>query len=845
MPSHSSANRTSVGSRSAKLRPRILRSTLVLACGIAFGSVPQETDAAPFQASDLSPSEELRYFENEIRPLLVRACLECHSGTSAEGNLVLDDRQALLTGGDRGPAVIPGDAQGSLLLAAVEYHDLEMPPDGRLDDDSIDKLRRWIEMGLPWPASERLRPDHTLTTEDRNHWSFRPIESPPLPMIAESDWVRDDLDVFVHSAQLQLGIVPAPEADRLELARRVAFDLTGLPPTPELLDAYLNDNSPEAYETLVDRLLESRAFGERWADTWFDWVRYAESDGYKADSFRPTAWRYRDYVIDALVEDRPFDRFLLEQLAGDLIEPVTAESIAATGYLRLWIYEYNQRDARTQWTVILDDLTETTSDAFLGLGLGCAKCHDHKYDPLSQEDYYRLQACFAGISADDATIVASDEQREAYRTADAAWKERHRELLDELAAIESALRHDAARSAIEKFPPDIVALFNIPEVDRTSLERQLIELANRQVEEEVGKLDFAKRLSPDQLLVWQGLRERLELAAADRPQPPAITLGVAEIPNAIQAWPVAGDEEHTVAAGPPRVLTSIDRSPDFDPTLPRRLELARWIVSNDNPLTARVMVNRVWQQLFGRGLVDSPSDFGRLTQAPRMPELLDFLSDRWRRDGWSLKRLIRGIVTSATYRQAVSHPAEDLMVAIDPDRATWWRMQRRRLDSGQLRDAMLAVSGELQQRGSGPSAAHDSPCRSVYLKVLRNDREPLLDAFDFPDRIRTQGCRNVTTSPLQALLLMNHPWTLQRAAAMAERVRSAAGQHDAGAVDQAFRTAFSRGPTSNELNAGLEFLTERQAASIEAGSDAETSRRDAWIDLCHGLLNSNEFLFLE
>lgn len=816
---------------------------------IVLGFVAGETAAAVTQETGEStdPRATAR-FESEIRPLLIEHCVACHSGPDADGGLDLTSRDGLMAGGESGPAAVAGNPDASRLIAAVEHRDLAMPPDERLSDRAISSLRDWIEQGLAWPDTARLerqRGDAAPTDEDRNHWAFRPIASPPLPMITDGDWARDDLDLFVRAAQERVGLTPAPVADRLTLLRRVTEDLIGLPPTIEQIDAFLSDESDQAYEHHVDRLLASRGFGERWADLWFDWVRFAESDGYKADSFRPTAWRYRDHVVDSLANDLPFDRFVLEQLAGDLLEPSAPERIAATGYLRLGIYEYNQRDARSQWTAMLEDITETTADALLGLGVGCARCHDHKYDPISQEDYYRLQACFAGIDPIDDASVATDVERAEYEAKLAEWNDRTRATRERLAELEREVRASALREAIEKFPPNVVACFDRPEAERSSLDRQLIALAMRQIDEELSKIDFGKRLTTELQESWKALKQELALAERDRPAPLPTTLAVREWDEVLERWPVADDPQRQVAPGIPRVLVATDRRYEFGSDEPRRVALARWIVSNENPLTARVIVNRVWLALMGRGLVDSPTDFGRMTRTPAMPELLDFLADRWRREGWSLKRLVRQIVTSATYRQASVRADEEACLSLDPDRNYVWRAERRRLDAGQIRDAMLAASGELTSRRGGPSSELDAPVRSVYLQVMRNRREPLLDAFDFPDRIRSCGSRNVTTSPLQALLLMNHPWTLARATTMSRQVRSAAGYREEAAVDLAFRSSFGRSPTADETEAGLAFLRQQSDAAVAAGRSIEAARDDAWIDLCHGLLNSNEFLFLD
>ncbi|MCA9104213.1 MAG: PSD1 domain-containing protein [Planctomycetales bacterium] len=810
----------------------------------------QESEPAVAAESSSSFSEDqLRFFENEIRPLLVAHCLECHSAAKQEGGLRLDSRAALLAGGDSGPAVEVGDSSASRLVAAVDYIDLEMPPDEMLDEAARQRLKDWVDDGLAWPSDSVLQRDLTSrepSAEDREHWAYQPLVAPSLPMLSDAEWASDDLDLFVLRAQRHHGLEPAPQADRATLARRVAFDLTGLPPTPDMLAAFLADTEPGAYERFVDQLLDSPNFGERWAEAWFDWVRFAESDGYKADDFRPSAWRYRDYVIRSLNDDRPFDRFLTEQLAGDLLPDATADSLAATGYLRLWIYEYNQRDAETQWQYILDDVTETTADALLGMGLGCAKCHDHKYDPLIQEDYFRLQATFASFSASDQVPLLGADERIAYSRAVTQWRAKYQTLLDEKAALESEARDQAMRSAVEKFPPNIRGMFALEPNERTSLEQQLVELATRQITLETSKLDFEKKLTGDALTRWQTLRDELKAAEQELPPAPSHTLGVEEIPSAIVSWPVLGDTERTVAPGLPLVLVPPGGNPEFPLEQPRRLEFARWLVSRENPLTARVLANRVWERLMGTGLVASSADFGRLTPPPAQPELLDFLAARWRDDGWSFKQLVRSIVTSSTYRQASQRVDEAACLERDPHNSSWWRTQRRRLEAGQIRDALLAVSGELEGRVGGPSANHDALCRSIYVKVLRNSPEPVMSVFDYPDRIRSQSCRNLTTTPQQALLLLNHPWVRARSEAFAKSVSPVErGWDEATAIEAAFSRAIGRQPTSEERNLVKQFIETGVARGEREGLDAQQATAAAWFDLCHGLLNSNEFLFLE
>lgn len=826
----------------------LIGTALTVGCSLLLlPSVEAQTVEATVEES--FSEADLKFFENEVRPLLIAQCLECHAERKQEGSLRLDSRDAILTGGDSGPAVNLSPDSPSLLIEAVEYHELEMPPAGKLPEAQIEVLRRWVELGLPWPQSTPIvvsTGPRQPSAADREHWAYRPLVAPPLPMIADTTWAQDDLDLFVLEAQRERGLTPAPEADRSVLARRAAFDLTGMPPAPALLESFLRDQEPDAYERYVDQLLQSPQFGERWADVWFDWVRFAESDGYKADDFRPTAWRYRDYVIQAFNEDLPFNQFLVEQIAGDVIASPTARSRVATGYLRLWIYEYNQRDVRTQWQTILDDVTETTADAFLGMGLGCAKCHDHKYDPLVQEDFFRLQATFASISAVDQTPVLDAASQAVYEEQLANWKSRYQPLIDEKRAIEKPFFDRAMQAAIDKFPPDIRGMFSLAEAERTSLEQQLVELSMRQIDLEVTKIEYEKKLEGEVLARWQSLKEQLAQAEKELPAKPEMALGVAELSRAERAWPVLGDSERLVAPGLPLVLVAEGSSPEFGDGEPRRLQFANWLVSEANPLTPRVMANRVWERLFGRGLVASSSDFGRLTPAPEMPELLDFIAARWRQDQWSFKRLVRSIVTSATYRQSSTRSDELACRELDPQNQLWWKTERRRLEAGQIRDSLLVASGELQERTSGPSANHDALCRSIYLKVLRNTQDSVLGVFDFPDRIRSVSCRNLTTTPQQALLLMNHPWVRARGDSLAKQTSPGEGRwNETTAIQLVFKRTLSREPRSEEREVLSQFVRQCTERGQQEGLSPQAAQEAAWFDVCHGLLNSNEFLFLE
>ena len=423
---------------------------------------------------------QAEFFEKKIRPLLENNCFSCHSHKSgkSKGHLVVDSLGSLLKGGDSGPALVPGQPDKSLLLKAIGYQDedLQMPPKGKMEDAQIALLREWIKIGAPWPGSkdEKIaRSPGKISDADRQWWAFQPLKTPSLPQVIDPAWGKNPVDQFIHARLIAEGLQPAPPADRVALIRRVTFDLIGLPPTPEEVDAFLSDNSPDAYEKLVDRLLASPRYGERWARHWLDLARYAESDGFRQDEYRPNAWRYRDYVIEAFNSDKPYDRFVREQLAGDEIAPDDPSALIATGFLRHTIYEYNQRDARTQWQNMLNDLTDVTGDVFLAMGMGCARCHDHKFDPILQKDYYSLQAFFAPLIPRTATVAGKDQQA-VYQAKYKEWEEKTAAIRKKIDAVEKKEKAKLETMMTTKFPQDIQSMVAKPETGSgLPLEKQL------------------------------------------------------------------------------------------------------------------------------------------------------------------------------------------------------------------------------------------------------------------------------------------------------------------------------------------------------------------------------------
>ena len=823
--------------------------------------------AAAMAATPEPTPEQIRFFEEKVRPILAEHCYKCHGSEQQKGSLRLDIPEMALAGGESGPVIVPGKPEESPLVEAIRWESLEMPPSGKLSPTQIATLTEWVRLGAPMPKGHSdsgglavRKSRGVLTDEDRQWWAIQPIQRPVLPVHVASQagaegnaavtgnqmnpsacdgWSATPVDRFVLDRMLAEGLRPVAEADRRTLIRRVTLDLTGLPPTVEEIEAFLSDERPDAYERLVDRLLASPRHGEAWARHWLDLVRYAESDGYKQDAYRPQAWHYRDYVIRSLNADKPYRQFVLEQIAGDEIAPDDPEALVATGYLRLGIYEYNQRDVRTQWTGILNDLTDVTADVFLGVGMSCARCHDHKFDPILQVDYYRLQAFLAPIAWRDDLPVVSAEVLANDRQQLAAWEAKTAELRAQIDEIERPYREAAVKAALNKFPDYMQEVFAKPAHERTPLEQQLVALAMLQTVGDEAKVDFSKKLKGETKARWEALKNELAALEAEKPPPLPCPPTITDIGPVAPEVVIPGKRNaEPVAPGP---LTLLDPRPT--PIIPppsgtttgRRTALARWLVSEDNPLPARVLANRLWQYHFGRGLAESPSDFGRLGQPPSHPELLDWLARELIDRDWSLKTLHRLIVTSAVYRQSSYGPQVAAQASRDPANRWLARMNVRRLTAEQIRDAMLAVSGELDLWMGGEGADLERGTRrAVYLKVFRNTHDPALNLFDSPDGIASTPVRNATTTPTQSLFLINGAWTLARAQSFAERLAASPSATLEEQIDRAYLLALGRHPEADERAEALWFLQGHAGTS-----------REAWTDLCHVLLNSSEFLYVD
>ncbi len=695
------------------------------------------------------------------------------------------------------------------------------------------------------PAAEPKLPDD---------WAFHSFQRPAVPAIRYPQTAtRNDIDRFLLAKLQKKGLSFAPEADRRTLIRRVTFDLIGLPPSPEEVEAFVTSKDADAYEKLVDKLLASPQFGERQALLWLDLVRFAETDGFNADGLRPHAWRYRDYVIKSFNTDKPFNRFIKEQIAGDELYPGDKDALIATGFLRHFPDEYNAVNLEQRRYEIITDITDTTAAAFLGLTAGCARCHDHKYDPVSQVDYFRLQAFFAGYWPVEAPL-SSPAERAEYAKQLAVWEAKTATIRAAMDVLERPGRKRLQDRERARFPKEYADLIDLPFEKRSSLEKQLAVMVASQV---YGRGDGSKSLKGAQKTKYTALKAELVKFAKEKPPELPVAMAMADLPEPPPTmlfkrgnWRKPSDE---LVPGFIRVIT--DRDANAKPihgSPGRRAALANWIASKENPLTARVIVNRLWQHHFGYGIVRTSSDFGVAGERPTHPALLNWLASELMsaRAGWSLKHIHRLIVTSTAYRQGACGKASGAKV--DPDNKLLWHFPPHRLEGEALRDAMLAVSGQLNLKAGGPSVFPELPVeqktgawklstdpvernrRSVYVFVKRNLRYPLFALFDATDRNETCARRFATTTAPQALTLLNDKVVLGFARAFANRLTKEVGTDRSQLIDRAFALAFSRPPTVEEKATAIGFLKRHKGTSDEA-----------LLDFCHALLNVNEFLFVD
>ena len=785
----------------------------------------------------------VEFFEKKVRPILVESCYNCHSAnTNAKGDLRVDDRNGLITGGNNGPAVVPGKPDESLLIQAVLHADgvPKMPPKARLTPEQVADLTRWIADGAAWPEVEGAATAGAAANQARydelrrNHWAWQPNRHPAVPAVRAADWPRDDLDRFVLDKLDAQGLPPVGDADRATLIRRVSFDLSGLPPTPAEVAAFVqaDEATPRAFEAVVDRLLASPAFGEKWGRHWLDVARFGESTGSSRNVPYPHAWRYRDYVVDSFNADKPYNTFLREQVAGDLLPAESParrdEQIIATGFLALGVKDVNQRFKVRFVMDNVDEQVDTVSRSVLGLTVSCARCHDHKFDPVPAADYY----AWAGI----------------FTSTDLCGGVRNKMGGGGLDYYDPAqlIRLGAATATVD------------PEHDRkVAAATKAYEAARKEFQQIQGTpegLALGPNGQPRQRpfrLKMNRLQAELQ-ALTDPSSSGPVALGVRDAKvvgdTAIR---VRGEAEKQGRVVPRGFLSVLD-VPDARPIAPGqpqsgRLELADWLASDRNPLTPRVMVNRIWGHLFGQGLVGSVDNFGVTGDPPSHPELLDHLAARFVADGWSVKRLVRAIVLSRAYQLGPDAPARHLEV--DPANRWIWRHAPRRLDAEEIRDATLAVAGQLDR--SRPEAspakvlkvielpnngalavgirdqARGSRHRSVYLPLLRGVTPTSLEVFDFAEQGMVTGRRDSTTVPTQALYLMNDPFVRRQALNLAEYVIQHEARDPAARINLAYRLALARPATPNEVARVRSFLADYEPAAQVVLAQAPEPARPA------------------
>ncbi len=764
--------------------------------------------------------------------LLDSRCFKCHSHASGKnkGGLVMDSLAGLTTGGDGGAALKPGDPAKSLFLQNILSSDPEkmMPPKGeRLTKDEVALLQDWVKSGATWPKSRtkalvagRYLPG-TIGAKEKTWWAYQAVQRSELP----AGQSAHPIDRFIDARLAKDGLTASGEADRSVLIRRVTFDATGLPPTPEEVAAFVQSTDPLAYEKLVDRLLASPAYGQRMARTWLDLVRYADSDGFRIDDFRPTAWRYRDYVIKAYNDNKPYDRFIQEQIAGDELFPGDTQALTALGYLRHWIYEYNNRDVRSQWDNILNDLTDTTGDVFLGAGMQCARCHDHKFDPILQRDYYALRSFFNNTLPVENRAAWTSKEAGEYARKLAAWEKETKSIRDEIAALEKKYRDTATNTAVKIFPEDIQEMIAKPDAQRTPYEQQIAALAWRQVDYEYNRLD--RSIKGADSVKHADLKRKLAEHDKTKPEDPPFILTISE--TGAQGLDAVIPKKNTVV--PPAFLTVLSASYPAEPakiepvasgaSTGRRTALARWLTEKSNPFTARLAMNRLWQLNFRRGLAPYASDFGRLGEPPSHPELLDWLSAEFMAKGWDQKAMHRLILTSAAYRRSSLHPSPKDGQLKDPQNALLWRFQPQRLESEQIRDAVFAACGDLKvDKQAGPSVVYGEPVRSIFTRIMRNNRDPLADVFDAPQWFSSASSRDVTTTPIQSLLLLNSPFMLKRGEILATRIAKEVPKDEAAQVRRLYQVLFARLPSVDEARRAVAFLKEVRSQKNSSAVDA-------------------------
>ncbi|MBX9677571.1 MAG: DUF1553 domain-containing protein [Gemmataceae bacterium] len=972
---------------------------LVVSIAFLVCVLPSATRA---QDAKLTP-EAVQFFESKIRPILVENCCKCHADKKQRGDLRVDGRSHLLAGGEIGPAIVLGEPEKSLLIKAVRHEepDLKMPPDNKLSKEKIADLAMWIKMGAPWPGDEKTpvakkkSGEKEITPKDREFWSFVPVKRPAVPQVRQSEWAKNPIDAFVLSKLEAKGLKPNPPASKQELVRRAYYNVTGLPPTPAEAEAFVKDNAPDAYAKLIDKLLDSPRFGEKWARHWLDQVRYAETNSYERDNPKPHVWRYRDYVVRSFNEDKPYDVFLKEQLAGDEMANAGPDQLIATGFYRLGIWDDEPSDPLQSRYDGLDDILTTVSQTMLGLTLDCARCHDHKIDPIQHKDYYRFLAFFQNINhyrnggpTDEAAIFANENAKAELARKIAQMEKRRDEVQRQILLIEKEFESAkgnkgtpvSSKASIDelKFRFYRGAWQTLPEFDAIKHEDEGIlpqgyfDISLRTRNEEIGFVFEGTLLVPEDgkyafhldsddgsRLIVNGkkLIEYDGIHGVGKEKTASIRLAAGRVPIRLEyfqnvsgyglfaAWSGPGFERRPLTAPPtvknasgdfvgglkkegpivlgkakfeeyqrlkkeletlknpeikaagekalivsepgqktpeafvflrgnptskgpkvepgiPEVLTLASlKLPDLSPTPKssgRRTQLAAWIASKENPLTARVMANRLWQNQFGRGIVRSTSNFGTQGDRPTHPELLDWLASEFVEHGWSVKKMLKTMMLSNTFQ--MSSRVNEEAIKADPTNDLLWRFDMRRLSAEEIRDSILAVSGNLNLKMHGPptypeipkevlagqsvpgrgwptSSTEEQNRRSIYVHVKRSLLLPVLEAFDLAEADRPTATRFASTQPTQALLLLNSEFAQRQADALAARLRKDAGEKLEDQVRHGLNLTTQRTPTDAEVRKAMDLIKGLR----DDGVSPEASIRY----FCLMALNLNEFVYLD
>ena len=867
--------------------------------------------------------------EKEV-PRVLQRCLQCHGPALQMSKLNLSTREGMLQGGDHGVALVPGNAEESLIYKRITGQvkpAMPLAPVPALTDEEIAAVRDWINAGAPMSSGQTATTNENkaddasllvygnyrerkITDADRQWWAFKKPVAKEASRVNDARWNKNPIDAFVRAKQEEKGLTPAPVADRNTLIRRAYLDLSGILPTPAEVDGFVNDKSPRAYENLIDKLLDSPHYGERWARMWLDVARFADSTGYEYDYDFENAWRYRDYVIKAFNEDKPYDQFIKEQLAGDELDNPTFDSLTATGFVRLGprVLDRDLENPNYRFDY-MDDMVRTTFQAFQGLTVNCARCHDHKFDPITRRDYYRSLAIFNTYVEYDYPLVSQEEWNK-YEAAADALNAKIKALNQEIGKIEAPYKKALFQNMLAKLPPDIQEAFKTPEDKRTPGQKLLVAQVSRVSGNDDDEPGAKIKLNDQDAKTRQDLEEQIAALKKQIPPKPPTAMGIRDgdyrfTPHAPfqpgtggginyedfgfkgKYMPSQGEsyapppmyfastglsafaEEIKAPVIEPGFLTVLSTTPmhitppakSAFPTSGRRRALAEFIASGDNPLTARVMMNRIWYQHFGQGIVATPNNFGKMGSEPSNLELLDWLATEFVRQGWSVKQMQRLIMTSETYKMASAY-YHDASFTKDPTNQFLWRFPVKRLEAEIIRDAVLSASGDLNLEAGGPAffppvpksivdgapikgkwlITKDEPStykRSIYASVKRNLKYPMFDVFDQPNASLSCERREVTTVPTQALTLFNNESYFVQSRDLAARIEREAGSDPAAQVKLLYRIAYSREASAQEVQQSLVFLKNRGASGRQG-----PLALSPLAELAHVVLNSNEFVYI-